>query len=698
VVSKHLTPLFRDRSDASAGHDLGKALNNALKDSEFLIVLGSPASAKSRWVNAEIRTFKALGRADRIFAVLVEGRPCRYDASSAPDGAFAPALFQEFDEDGAVISEDGPEPLAADVREAGDGFHTATLKLIAAITGIPLTQLTDRHREAEQRERKIIRIVAATMTVLAIAAVLAAVLAWRSEKTAQRRLAAAVKMAASGLDDAVEFRDSYDVPAAVIRALLEGAQQDFGELTQDAGQPALELERVRLLTHFSDLYAALGEGDAQLKVAREALETVDRVRAGRQFSKPSSWFSPVELSTVNTDRLGAIDALGLALSDNDLTEEAWKQFQDGLMLAESSGDPLHVARFRTRLGEELYYRGDLRRARSEYDAAIAVLEDVIRLGDDRAADARQSQAGIRSDLANALLENGLSVEALDVQTRSVETLREESERHPENTLMRQHLADGLLRLGPIKYSVSGSWDDSMPNFDEAIRILDDLHARDPARMDYTRDLSIALERRGDAYLQRRQIDEAKRDFAMMERLRRGIAAEKPSRQASRDIAVALERQASVAMASKDMVRTFEVLNELQDLRIEAANKPKDFVAQRDLAVTWNLIAKARTQYCRSDWQAAHEESIKRMESLLGLENAVPGWMRDLAVFRLNFGDALYLAGRVPQARAQWSSALKLVTDHLEEEPKHPLLPNDKALLEARISGKSRPAALDCRLE
>ena len=43
------------------------------------------------------------------------------------------------------------------------------------------------------------------------------------------------------------------------------------------GEPALELERVRLLTHFSDLYASLGEGDAQLKVAREALETQARL-------------------------------------------------------------------------------------------------------------------------------------------------------------------------------------------------------------------------------------------------------------------------------------------------------------------------------------------------------------------------------------------------------------------------------------
>jgi len=698
VVPKYLTPIFRDRSDATPDPNISRTLTQALSESNVLIVLSSPVAAQSLWVNKEIKTFKMLGRADRIFPVLVDGKPCRYDPSSAPDGAFPPALFQEFDSTGAVISEDVPEPLAADVRQSGDGFHNATLKLVAAMTGISLTLLTDRHREAEKRERRIARIVAAAMTVLAIAAATAAVLAWRSEKTAQRRLAAAVKMAASGLDDAVAFRDSHGVPSSVIRKLLEGSQQDFGELIEDTGEPGLELERVRLLTHFSDLYAALGETDAQLKVAREAVETVGRIRAGRRMFRPSTWLSPVASSVVEVDRLGAMDTLGVALSAKDSVVEASKTFQEGLKLAEVMGDPIYISRFRTRLGEENYYAGNLRGARSEYDAAIEALNSLIRADDRRGSEARQSQAGIRSDLANVLLESGLSSEALDAQQHAVETLKEEVKQRSDDTLVKLHLADALLRLGPIEYAVSGRWDSAMPSFDEAIRILEDLHAQDAARMDYARDLSIALERRGDVHLQRVQIDLAKQDFERMEQLRRSILDEKPDRQSKRDLAVALERQATVALASKEPARAFQLLDEMLDLRVRAAADSEDLVAQRDLAVATNLIAKARTQFCRTGWEAAHKEAVAHMDSLLKTEDALPGWKRDSAVFHTSFGDALYLAGRLPEARLEWKAALKLVADQLEIEPKHSLLPGDEALLTARLSGKSLPVALDCRLQ
>ena len=57
LVPKRLTPLFRDRSDASAGRDLGVTLRTALESSDALVVLCSPASARSKWVNEEIRTF-----------------------------------------------------------------------------------------------------------------------------------------------------------------------------------------------------------------------------------------------------------------------------------------------------------------------------------------------------------------------------------------------------------------------------------------------------------------------------------------------------------------------------------------------------------------------------------------------------------------------------------------------------------------
>ena len=58
-VPKQLRPIFRDREDFSAGHGLTAQTLAALDASTALIVLCSPTSAKSRYVNEEVQLFEA---------------------------------------------------------------------------------------------------------------------------------------------------------------------------------------------------------------------------------------------------------------------------------------------------------------------------------------------------------------------------------------------------------------------------------------------------------------------------------------------------------------------------------------------------------------------------------------------------------------------------------------------------------------
>ena len=68
-------PVFRDREELSTSADLGEVINQALTDSEYLVVICSPRSARSIWVNEEIKFFKALGREDKVLALIVDGEP-----------------------------------------------------------------------------------------------------------------------------------------------------------------------------------------------------------------------------------------------------------------------------------------------------------------------------------------------------------------------------------------------------------------------------------------------------------------------------------------------------------------------------------------------------------------------------------------------------------------------------------------------
>ena len=134
AISRKLGKVFRDREELSTGQNLGDHLTAALDNSDNLIVICSPNSKASPWVAKEIEYFKALGRGDRIFCLLVEG-----GAESLAD----PLLT---DVEGNPL-----EPLAADPRDEGDGKRLAKLKLISGILDTNLDQLAQRERARRQR-------------------------------------------------------------------------------------------------------------------------------------------------------------------------------------------------------------------------------------------------------------------------------------------------------------------------------------------------------------------------------------------------------------------------------------------------------------------------------------------------------------------------------------------------------------------
>ncbi len=152
---RRLGRVFRDEEELAASADLSKEIDAALVDSKFLIVVCTPRTPHSRWVNQEIRRFRDLGRGDRILALLVEGEPRE---------SFPPGLVEIRRE--AVESEaakanaiDEIEPLAADVREdvrvsSGHGRgHTRGLakqRILASLLGVRFDDLRNREQRRTQ--------------------------------------------------------------------------------------------------------------------------------------------------------------------------------------------------------------------------------------------------------------------------------------------------------------------------------------------------------------------------------------------------------------------------------------------------------------------------------------------------------------------------------------------------------------------
>ena len=136
AVPKRLTPIFRDREELASATDLGTVINEALTQSACQIVICSPSSARSKWVNEEILAFKRLGREDRIFCLIVDGEPnASDDPAHTQEECFPQALRYKLGPDGN-LSTVRTEPIAADARPGKDGRTNAKLKLIAGILGV----------------------------------------------------------------------------------------------------------------------------------------------------------------------------------------------------------------------------------------------------------------------------------------------------------------------------------------------------------------------------------------------------------------------------------------------------------------------------------------------------------------------------------------------------------------------------------
>ncbi|MCK5685536.1 toll/interleukin-1 receptor domain-containing protein, partial [bacterium] len=68
-------PVFRDRNELPTANDLQEQIELALTQSEYLIIICSPNSAKSFYVNSEILYFKRLGREHKILPIIIAGEP-----------------------------------------------------------------------------------------------------------------------------------------------------------------------------------------------------------------------------------------------------------------------------------------------------------------------------------------------------------------------------------------------------------------------------------------------------------------------------------------------------------------------------------------------------------------------------------------------------------------------------------------------
>lgn len=285
-TGRRLGKMFRDRDELASAPDLNRAAETALEASEFLVVVCSPQSAASRWVNEEVLTFKRLGRDDRILCVIVDGEPNATDMEGrAGEECFCPALRHRLLEDG-TLSEERVEPVAADARRQGDGWPLARQKLVAGMLGVGLDDL--RQRELQRRNRRLAIITTASLAGMAITLILA-ITAYNARNDAERRRDHAEGLISFMLGDLRERLNEVG-RLDVLDSVAEQAMAYFAELPpRDLDDHAL-MQRSEALMQLGQVQMARGDPNAAMGPFSEALVALQEL-AGRDPADLERQFS-----------------------------------------------------------------------------------------------------------------------------------------------------------------------------------------------------------------------------------------------------------------------------------------------------------------------------------------------------------------------------------------------------------------------
>jgi tetratricopeptide (TPR) repeat protein len=456
-LPSRLWPIFRDREEMAASTDLSEAVRAALDRSGALIVLCSPAAARSRWVGEEIATFLALHPDRPVLAAIIGGEP--------PD--CFPEALRTRGGDGICY-----EPLATDLRPGGDGPQLGLLKLVAGLTGVGLDDIVQR--DAHRRIRRVTAVTGVAVAAMLIMAAMT-VYALEGRRNADRQRAEAeglVEFMLSDLRQSLKAVGRLDIMGDVNRRALEYYEHQ-GPL-KNLPDESLE-RRARIL-------GAMGEDDenrGEYERARQRYEALHSTTAALLAKSPAD-AERVLAHARSENRLGL-----LAITRNQHAE-AWRRLARTRSLlasvaawGEMRPDWLRLAGYAEGNSCATILRGGGEPARAIGHCRRAVVHNE-RLAALQPADATASYDLVfhLSELAEAQHASGEREAARLTQQRYLALMDRLVAREPDNMLWREQQMELYVRHARF-LRIQGEPDEARRYRAEALAISRRLVARDP---------------------------------------------------------------------------------------------------------------------------------------------------------------------------------------------------------------------------
>ncbi len=711
-VPDKLYPCFRDRDEEATASHIKSEIARILEASDHLVVLCSPNSARSEWVAWEIETFQKLGRGDRIHTVVVEGNP---------EHVFPKALQ----------SPDGDVPLAADLRQEGDGWTDGTLKLIAGLLGVGFGDLKDREAVRMRTGRRIAAGIVGGFALLFVGACAAGWVALDRDERLQGALIRLLDDVVAKLDRATDHADTLTTEEikeelAFARTLTDTA---FA-IAPDS--PKLLEKQAKLGMLYADHYVLIGRMDEALKAARKSVEIADLLQ-DKYGDDPERDRLKMIANNAAGDVLVALGDLAAARRyfETGLAEARRLQPKYGI------GDTVpyeDLAVSYDRLGMVSLQQGDVSAAEGFFRSALDVSESFVKLAPGNPQVLRDKATSL-DWVGDVTLLRGNQEEAVQLFEESLRIRLELVDLDPEGSRLARDLVISNAKLGDLALETGDSRDAAL-RYRSALKEAERLVAADPGNLAFQYDLSACQNRLGEIAQRLGRFEEARGHFEASLGVSRRIVELDPA-QAAGQLALSVdeERLGDLAMlenkraeARERYQKGFVIAERLEKLDpantkfLDSLARSRDKLAEVDMAdgdlasakkhlegirfIRLKLVlldpknAQAQLDYSRSydlaaeiairenDPDAAmvfYENSQKLIEGLLDLNPDSLTYQRDLMTNYNQIGNLALSEGDMDHARSVYQESLVLAEATSARDPESVIYQRDLVVAYAQMA-------------
>lgn len=630
-IGSTLRPIFRDRSDLSVGETISKKLEDALTNSQCLIVVCSPYSAQSDYVNREIEFFKTLGRSEFIFPIIIDGEP-----EDEFLNCFSPALRNACPP--STETHQGSDvTLAADAREEGDGEEIAFQKLVASLLGVKLDTLRQRQLHDERRRSRIWAGISTLMVALTGASLYNGYWAIESSSRMTRLLAGTVEDSSQLVRATIASSQERGVPISHSISFLEQAREMLARIGEEPTTDAQLRFRIAM-THvdFAESFLEISRSQrSKLTLAQYEAERAREILRELRTSDTQNQLWKIGLSDVLLIK-------GLIKDRTNQNDEALELLERAAKLKKSvpaefleTHDFKFKASFRDGLTRVYKQITVLHSSRSNLTAALKTVDEWRSITSQFIGEAEIAREG----LANAYRRKAeFHYHAADLNRRHGRLLAAQSEVArgvAALEAMRTSGADALTLkiLQSELFMVSGDVARrskkrhlELDAYTKAMDLRSQLLRRDPTNRSFARGLAFSHVKLGEALSTQRKRERSLKNFQRSGQIYKDIMNKHP------DDVQALE----------GLLHALEGLADIREQQAALASSEEGSQTSRELI------------------ERAHEALKERLEIAASIRSRDESYASHLLVAgaMLDLGEFLLRQGRFSQAASQFQESVK----------------------------------------